>query len=113
MNKRIKKKRHIGKWASYGFEFKGNLKPQKETEDYAFLYEFVDFAETKNWAVGGGCGDNSFSFYVSAFKAHTTLDSKDKEVLENWSKNHHLIQDFEIGQWENCWYPAKMHRYQG
>ena len=71
MKKRLRKKKHLGEFAQYGFGVKGEVVAAlDEAGSFAWLDTFLDFVETHGLSVGGpsvGTGDaqRTFEFYVT------------------------------------------------
>jgi uncharacterized protein len=66
MNKRLRKKKHVGEFKQYGFELKIKLKPghtQEEIND-DFFDRLIAKIEAASLSVGGGGHDLEVEFFV-------------------------------------------------
>jgi len=104
MNKRRRKKLHIGEFIQLGFEasFKcasGLAQPDREQ----LLCDFLENAVEENDLLAGGGGDENMSlFIVSARKYGSATDEERKRVRE-WLSKEKRIEAFEVSEPRDAW----------
>lgn len=67
MNKRRRKKSHVGEFRCLAFQVAGQFKVDDTDIADKFLDDAIDFAEKHGLGIGGGCSKFGFSFVVQAF----------------------------------------------
>ncbi len=64
MNKRIRKKRHVGEFNTKGFEVTCTFDPPLPDVDRV-LDDYIAFCEANSLATGGGMSDKSFGQFIT------------------------------------------------
>ena len=105
MNKRLRKKRHLGEFKEFGFSISLKLRPDlAESELDVYFNDFLDTVERLNLAVGGG-GQYDLDFFCTRLKGRTPITLEDRDALEKWLAQDSRLVSFQLGDLEDAWYP--------
>lgn len=68
MNKRMRKKKHVGEFRVLGFRFVGTFKESNPNIAEKFMDEAIAFVEANDMGIGGGCSIKGFDFTAEVMK---------------------------------------------
>lgn len=106
MNKRLRKKKHIGEFKELGFEvladLRGGLSPQ---ELDAFLDRWIDAVEARQLGFGGGGGgrDGKFEGFVARAGRGSATDD-DRAALASFLGGNAAVVRHEVRELRDAWY---------
>lgn len=103
MNKRLRKKKHVGEFREDGFYIKAQLSFLKNDspECDKFVDDLIEFVESKNLYIGGGVGTET-DVFCTRYKGSCTED--DRQTVSEYLKNHPLVIRFKVGPLVDAWY---------
>ena len=123
MNKRIRKKKHVGEFDWLGFAIEGNFDPpfpdeNNFVESDKFIDELIDFCEVHDLGVGGGQSAGEFGFFVEKAVARGWKSSRqrrwvfkhcteaDRHLLIGWLAGKDFVKDPVVGPLKGTWSDA-------
>jgi uncharacterized protein YggL (DUF469 family) len=109
VNKRIKKKKHLGKFREYGIQCDLNFAPNCGM-DKAFD-DFIDFVVGQGWEAGGGGNTKQMSHFVSHNPwagvrrvAQKSLTQADADKLSQWLREQPWCGEITKLEVQDAWY---------
>lgn len=109
MNKRIQKKKHLGKFREYGIQCELNF--IENTSISTALDTFLNYIESQGWCAGGGCNSKSMSPFITydewADTRKTTyknLTQEDADNLKIWLKQQPWCAEITVLEIRDAWY---------
>jgi uncharacterized protein YggL (DUF469 family) len=108
MNKRIRKKKHLGEFDYRGFEITCTFVSPIDPE--ILMDQFIEFVELHDLGIGGGGDQNSMGFFVTKHipgrrkpngkrhYKHAHCDQRDQEILKEWLSRRPEILSVSIGR---------------
>jgi len=102
MNKRIRKKRHLGEFKEYMFEFSLKLRPElTEPELEAWWDDLIDIVEDLKLGIfGGGNHEQEFSCIRGKGRAPITLE--DRDALGRCLSQDSRVVSYQLGDLEDA-----------
>ena len=97
MNKRRRKKLHIGEFIQLGFEasFKcalGLAQPDREQ----LLFDFLENAIEGNDLLAGGGGDENMGLFIVSARKRGTVTDEERNRVREWLSKEKRIGAFEV-----------------
>jgi len=122
MNKRLRKKKHVGEFNFFGFrvevkfEIKKLFYEQVELVDQ-FVDKFIEIIEAAHLEMGGGINNSSFSMFITKYKqgkrnsyggfknSCVSCTDEDRQLVENWLKTQTIfpLTECQIGPLKRAW----------
>lgn len=107
MNRRQRKKLHVGEFKQLGFTLAGSFRPQAGTYD-AFLDEFLVFAETRKLLVGGSFsakpGDDAGLDLLVQREGIASCDDGDRQAMLDWLGKRPEVETVTASGLIDAWY---------
>ena len=109
MNKRLRKKRHLGEFKEYMFDFSLKLRPElTESELDVWLDDLLDVIVASKLSIGGGGGhEQKYCCYRWRRRCKTPITLEDRDALERWLAQDSRVVSCQMGDLEDAWYPVK------
>ena len=105
MNRRLRKKRHLGEFKEFGFEISLKLRPElTELELDAWLDDLIEVVEGRNLGLCGG-GNLEQDYYCIRLRGRAPVTIEDREALEKWLSQDGRLISSQVGALEDAWYP--------
>ena len=102
MNKRKRKKFHVGEYTEYGFSIGADVKLDNQSpEADQFCDDLIDFVEGRGCGVGGGIG-SKVSVFCTRIERGSCTD-EDREAVIKWLYEHPLVTNYEVGDLLDAW----------
>ena len=102
MNKRKRKKFHVGEYTELGFVIKAEANlVNNSPEGDQFADGMVDFVEGRGCCIGGGVGDKVNVFCTRIERGSCTED--DRQAITQYLKDHSLVTRFVVGPLVDAW----------
>ena len=107
MNKRLRKKRHLGEFKEFGFIISLNLRSElTERELDAWLDDLIEAVERLNLGICGG-GNFEQEYFCIRLKGRAPVTIEDRAALNEWLAQDSRLVNFQLGGLEDAWYPSK------
>lgn len=104
MNKRQRKKHHLGEFQELGFKLRFRTPADwSEGQQFEFLDAAIAQIEALGLSVGGGTG-TCWDVYVSAFAERGTVTAAHRQALVDWLASHPAVSELEPGPLEDAWH---------
>ena len=105
MNKRRRKKLHIGEFIQLGFEasFKcapGLAQPDREQ----LLVDFLENAIEENDLLAGGGGDENMSLFIVSTRKYGSATDEERNRVREWLAKEKRIEAFEVSDPKDAWH---------
>lgn len=102
MNKRLRRKKHVGEFQELGFELncKVDLKPDDPEFDN-WCDDFIAMIESHELICGGGGLPSEWGVFVSRHKGSVT--EKERCAISDWLKENKHVMEFEVKDLEDAW----------
>jgi len=99
MNKRIRKKWHVGEFKEFGIQlsFQLNMKLTLE-EANELIYRLIDHVEAHNLEFGGGVSRQGIGGYYVMREGQKSVLESDRAILETFMKSESMIETYKIGE---------------
>jgi len=111
MNRRMRKKRHLGEYQEFGFNVRFQVRPDEADPDFmGFENEFIlDAIEANLLGFGGSIGDSYDGFVVrmdprARGKCCESVTPEQRSTLERWLLAHPRVFDLHVGPLIDAWY---------
>ena len=120
MKRRLRKKLHLGEFDHQGFEISCRFEPPlDDAAGDAIMNEFIRFAESYDFAIGGGVSSSSMLFFVTrvrrtsrrcpkSFDGFWWVDEtcmiSDLALVEAWWSMFEKVVDLKVGPLQSCWH---------
>ncbi len=103
MNKRLRKKKHVGEFQEFGFKVHGMMQAGTSAADQdAFLDRWIDFVEARELCFGGGSAKDSFEGFV-ALSYPGSATAEDRAAAEAHLKADTRVASFTVGPLVDAW----------
>ena len=98
LERRLRKKHHLGEFTEYGFEVSINpVTNLSEKDFYKFIDDFIDVIETNKLLLGGGGNSQNYSGFVTSSQKYQSPTELQKNSIKNWLENCQTVSICEIG----------------
>lgn len=117
MNRRIRKKLHLGEFNHKGFEITCKFDPHFVDDKHAeFLDSYISFIESINLGTGGGANANDMGQFVTKHipcrrksngkihYKHESCTDEDREKVKTWFESKSFINDVVVGSLVGAWH---------
>lgn len=105
MNKRQRKKHHLGEFQELGFALRFCTPGSwSDDEQGAFWRECISRVEALGLAVGGGSGE-CWDVFVTGLRGRDSVTSAQRQALLDWLAAHPHVSEIRGGELEDAWYP--------
>jgi uncharacterized protein YggL (DUF469 family) len=109
VNKRIKKKKHLGKFREYGIVCELKLTPGSDVD--AAFDAHIDFVESQGWHMGGGGDNKKMGHFISHNPwagmrrvAQGNLTQADADKLSQWLLGQPWCAEITKLEVRDAWY---------
>lgn len=107
MNKRQRKKHHLGEFVQLGFELRFCTPADWSDESQvAFWDACIGQVEALGLAVGGGTGV-CWNVFVTGSRNHDSVTPAQRHALVGWLTAHPAVSEIRPGELEDAWYPRR------
>lgn len=104
MNKRQRKKHHLGEFQELGFELRFcTIASWTDAEQLCFWDECIGRVEALGLSVGGETGTR-WGVFVSGLAARTGVTAAQRQALLDWLTVHPAVSDVRAGPLEDAWH---------
>ena len=104
MNKRLRKKKHVGEFKELGFDLLGELRPGTSDDVVdAFVGRLVRAVEARKLGFGGGGRDGKFVGFVTRM-GRGSASEDDRTALGAFLAGEGDIVRHEVGVLRDAWY---------
>lgn len=100
MNKRLRKKKHLGEFRQMGFTIECQLRPGSGDR---FIDDLIDIVD-HDLCVGGGGAADGFGGVISSEHRYASASHKDIDTLRHWLENRTDVSSFQISGLWDMWY---------
>ena len=111
MNRRMRKKRHVGEYQEFGFNVRFRVRPDPaDLEFMIFNDEFILQAVEGNLlGFGGGIGETVDGFVCFMDlrlrrKSRQSVSPEQRAAMEKWLNAHPRVYDLQVGPLVDAWY---------
>jgi hypothetical protein len=101
MNKRLRKKKHLGEFKELCFELSFKLNVESDSIKDRFMDEFISLIEDNNLICCGGYSKD-FSFCIAKNKGSCNEDHQ--QIILNWLNNKSIVTNIIVGKLVDAWY---------
>jgi uncharacterized protein YggL (DUF469 family) len=109
MNKRLRKKKHLGEFRQLGFSAECRLRSGLSGAAFdQFTDEFIAQAIEANRLVfgGGGSPNRGWSGVVCRDDSHESATDGDKAAVHNWLERRTEVESFRLSDFWDVWHGA-------
>ena len=97
MNKRLRKKKRVGKFTEYGFSVDMHYVDDfSEAESLAFLDDWVSVLESNGLCCGSGSNTKKLEGYV-ATEGRGTATEDHRRLIDEWLTSHSKVRQHSLG----------------
>ena len=106
MNKRLRKKKHLGEFREFGFKAGFRFSDQLTIETRNNLLDrFIEAAIEKNGLQYGGGGDgNEWNGFVALNRSRGSTFEKHRLAVENWFIQEAEVNEYYLTDMVDAWY---------
>jgi len=107
MNKRLRKKKHLGEFRQMGFSAECRLRSGLSSAEFdQFTNEFIAQAIEANRLVfgGGGSANHGWSGVVCRDASHDSTTDGDKAAVHNWLELRPEVGSFRLSDFWDVWH---------
>ena len=109
MNKRLRKKKHLGEFRQMGFSAECRLRSGLSSAEFdKFTDEFIAQAIEANRFVfgGGGSPDRGWSGVVCRDHSHDSTTDGNKAAVRHWLERRPEVESFRLSDFWDVWHGA-------
>lgn len=109
MNKRLRKKKHLGEFRQMGFSAECRLRSGLSSAEFdKFTDEFIAQAIEANRLVfgGGGSPDRGWSGVVCRDHSHDSTTDGNKAAVRHWLERRPEVESFRLSDFWDVWHGA-------
>ena len=107
MNKRIKKKKHMGPFAQYCVHLTAKWKAPPTVEQLdSVMDRFVERIEKLNMYCGGGSGPDGIELTLAHETEMFPKQAQLKQLVA-WMESKELFTEIKLSPYEDAWYPDR------
>jgi uncharacterized protein YggL (DUF469 family) len=107
MNKRLRKKKHVGEFRQMGFSAECRLRSGLSIADFnRFTDEFIAQAIESQQLVfgGGGSANRGWSGVVCRDASHDSTTDGDKAAVHHWLEQRPEVESFRLSDFWDVWH---------
>lgn len=104
MNKRLRKKHHLGEFKQLGFQLRANLRPDVSDADLdAFFERWLDVLEKHDLLFSGSAGRGQFEGYIMR-AGRDSATEEDRQAIAASISADSLFVSHELDQLSDAWH---------
>jgi len=102
MNKRLRRKKHVGEFQELGFELSCNVELKHDDPEFDnWCDDFIAMIESYGLICGGGGLPSDWEVFIARHKGSVT--EKERDAVSDWLKENKHVKNFEVKNLIDAW----------